>query len=116
MNFVVIDTKIKKDDWLDYVEQDVLCTALGSAKLCKAMKKITGLSVEDSLSAPCLERKYFISMRDESDEPIYTYNDQYMRHIVRQSFKERRVCSLNQYCRLITSNKVFKFFSRKLQV
>ena len=51
----------------------------------------------DCLSAPGLGWKYFNDMRDEHDEPIYTYNDNYMRWFVRQSIKGGRVCAFNQY-------------------
>ena len=77
--------KDKKDEWLDYVKQDVLCTAFSYARYCKSMEEITGFSIKDSLSAPGLGWKYFNSMRDENDEPIYTYNDKYMRYFVRQA-------------------------------
>ena len=43
--------------------------------------------MKDSLSAPGLGWKFFYSMRDENDEPIYTCNDNYMRHFVRRSIK-----------------------------
>ena len=32
----------KKVDWLDYVKQDVLCTAFSYAQYTKAMAEITG--------------------------------------------------------------------------
>ena len=35
-------------------------------------------------------------MRDESDEPIHTYNDKYRRHFVRQSIKGGRISAFNQ--------------------
>ena len=46
--------KDKKDEWLDYVKQDVLCTAFSYARYCKAMDEITSLSMKDCLSAPGL--------------------------------------------------------------
>ena len=46
--------KDKKDEWLDYVKQDVLCIEFGYAKCCKAMEEFTGFSMNDSLSAPGL--------------------------------------------------------------
>ena len=71
--------KDKKDEWLDYVKNDVLCTAFSYARYNKNMEEITGFSMKDSLSAPGLGWNYFNSMRDENDEPIYTYTDKYMR-------------------------------------
>ena len=49
------------------------------------------------MSLPGLGWKYFNSLRTEEDEPIYTYNDKYMRWFVRQSIKGGRVCAFNQY-------------------
>ena len=60
------------------------------------MEKVTGFSVKNCLSAPGLVWKFFKSMLDENDEPIYIFNDNYKRHFVRQSIKGRRVASFNQ--------------------
>ena len=65
----------KKDIWLPYVKNDVLCTAYSYARYNKAMQEITGFSMKDCLSLPGLGLKYFNSLRTEEDEPIYTYND-----------------------------------------
>ena len=51
--------KDKKEEWLDYVEQDVLCTAFSYARYSKAMQEITGFSMKNSLSAPGLGWKDF---------------------------------------------------------
>ena len=69
----------KKDIWLPYVKNDALCTAYSYARYIKAMEEITGFSMKDCLSLPRLGWKYFNSLRTEEDEPIYTYNDKYMR-------------------------------------
>ena len=53
--------------------------------------------MKDCLSAPGLGCKFFNCMRDENDEPNYTYIDKYMRWFVRQSIKGGRVCAFNQY-------------------
>ena len=64
--------KSKINEWLPYVKNDVLCTAFSYARCCKAMEEITGFSMKDCLSASGLRWKYFNSMGDENDEPIYT--------------------------------------------
>ena len=107
--------KDKKDEWLDYVKQDVLCTAFSYARYNKAMEEITGFPMKDCLSAPGLGWKYFNSMRDEEDEPIYTYNDKYMRWFVRQSIKGRRVCSFNSYYKSKISHDILKIISKELK-
>ena len=77
--------KDKKDEWLDYVKQDVLCNAFSYAGYCKAMEELTGFSMKVCLSVPGSGLKYFNSLRTEEDEPIYTYNDKYMREFVRRA-------------------------------
>ena len=62
--------KNKKDIWLPYVKNDVLCTAYSYARYIKAMEKITGFSMKDCLSLPGLGWKYFNSLRTEEDEPF----------------------------------------------
>ena len=108
--------KDKIDEWLPYIKNDVLCTSFSYAKYCKALEEITGFSMKDCLSAPGLGWKYFNSMRDENDEPIYTYNDKYMRLFVRQSIKEGRVCAFNQYYKSKTCDEVLKIISEDLNV
>ena len=71
--------KDKKDEWLDYVKNDVICTAFSYAGYIKAMEKFTGFSMKNSLSLLGLGWKYFKSLRTEGDEPIHTYKDKYMR-------------------------------------
>ena len=47
--------------------------------------RINRIGMKNSLPLPSLANKYFKSLRDENDKPIYTYNDEFMRHFVRQS-------------------------------
>ena len=49
---MLIITKLKKDEWLDYVKNDVLCTACSYARSSKAMEEITGFGMKDCLSLP----------------------------------------------------------------
>ena len=85
----------KENEWLPYLKNDVLSTAFSYARYSKGMEKLTGFGMKNSLTLPPLANKYFNSLRDESDEPIYTYNDEYMRHFVRQSIKGGRCSALN---------------------
>ena len=55
-------------------------------------------------------------MRDECDEPIYTYNDKYMRWFVRRSIKRGRVCSFSQYCKSKIGGDILKISSQELKV
>ena len=61
------------------------------------MEELTGFGMKNNSTLPSLANKYFNSLRDENDKPIYTYNDEFMRHFVRQSMKGGRCGSYNQY-------------------
>ena len=106
----------KKDEWLPYVKNDVLCTAYSYARYIKAMEEITGFSMKDCLSLPGLGWKYFNSLRTEEDEPIYTYNDKYTRWFVRQSIKGGRVCAFNQYYKSKHCDDILKIINKELVV
>ena len=108
--------KDKKDIWLPYVKNDVLCTAYSYARYIKAMEEITRFSMKDCLSLPGLGWKYFNSLRTEEDEPIYTYNDKYMRWFVRQSIKGGRVCAFNQYYKSKHCDDILKIINKELAV
>ena len=106
----------KKDEWLPYVKNDVLCTAYSYARYIKAMEEITGFSMKDCLSLPGLGLKYFNSLRTEQDEPIYTYNDKYMRWFVRQAAYGGRVCSFNRCYKSKSCDDFLKIISKELCV
>ena len=108
--------KDKKDIWLPYVKNDVLCTAYSYARYIGAIKEITGFSMKDCLSLPGLGWKYFNSLGTEEDEPIYTYNDKYMRWFVRQSIKGGRVCAFNQYYKSKYCDDILEIINKELGV
>ena len=108
--------KDKINEWLRYVKNEVLCTAFSYARYIKAMEEITGFSMKDCLSLPGLGLKYFISLRTEEDEPIYTYNDKYMRWFVRQAAYGGGVCAFNQYYKSKHCDDIFKIISEELCV
>ena len=108
--------KDKKHDSLDYFKNDVLCTSFCYARCIKAMEEITGFSMKDCLSLPGLGWKYFNSLRTEGDEPIYIYNDKYMRVFVRQSIKRGRVCAFNQYYKSKIYDDILKIISEELDI
>ena len=55
-------------------------------------------------------------MRDENHEPIYTYNDKYMRWFVRQSLKGGHVCAFIQYYKSKFCDEFIKIFSEDLNI
>ena len=106
----------KEKEWLPYLKNDVLSTAFSYARCSKGMGEVTEFGLKNSLTLPSLANKYFNSLRDESDEPIYTYNDEFVRHFVRQSIKGGRFSALNQYFKSNLSQEVFNFISKELNV
>ena len=78
------------------------------------MEELTGFGMKNSLTLPSLAIKYFNRLRDENNEPIYTYNDEYMRYFVRQSIKGGRCGNFRQFLKSIISDEVFNFISKEL--
>ena len=72
--------------------------------------------MKNSLTLPSLANKFFNSLREENDESIYTYNDEFMRYFVRRSIKTGRCSALNQYYKSIISQEVFNNISKELNV
>ena len=98
------------------VKQDVLCTAFSYARYNKALQERFGFSMKDCLRAPGLGWKYFISLRTEEDETIFTYNDKYMRRFVRQSIKRGRLCAFKQNYKPKNCDDILKILSRELKI
>ena len=94
----------------------MLSTAFSSAWFSKGMEELTGFGMKNSLTLPSLANKDFKSLRDENDDPIYIYNDEYMRHFVRKSIKGGRCASYNQYYKSANSVEVFSIISQELNV
>ena len=72
--------------------------------------------MKDCLSLPGLGWKYFDSLRTEEDEPIYTYDDKFMRWFVRQSIKGGRVCAFNQYYTSKPFGDILKITNKEIAV
>ena len=72
----------KENECLPYLKNDVLSTAFSYGRYAKGMEKLTGFGMKNSLTLATLANKYFNSLGDENDEPIYTYNHENMRHFV----------------------------------
>ena len=80
------------------------------------MEKITSIGIKNSVTLPSLANKFFNSLRDENDEPIYTCNDEYNRWFVRQNIKGGRNGSFNQWYGSSLSDSVFNIISKELDV
>ena len=95
---------------------DVLSTSYCYARYSKAMQELTGFPMKDCLSLPGLGFEYFNSLRTEEDQSIYTYNDKYMRHFVRQAAYGGRVCAFNQFYKSKICDDILIIISNKLNV
>ena len=67
-----------------------------------------------SLPLPSLAKKYFSSLRDENDEPIYTYTYPFMTNFVRKAIKGGRCNAFNQHYKSKISDEVFNVISKEL--
>ena len=70
----------------------------------------------DCLCLPGLGLKYFNSLRTEQDEPMYTYNDKYMRWFVRQAAYGGLVRAFNQYYKSKQCDDILKIISEEFCV
>ena len=61
------------------------------------MEELTEFGMKNSLTLPSLANKYLNCLRDENDEPIYTYTDPFMRTFVRKAIKGGRCNAFNQH-------------------
>ena len=80
------------------------------------MEELTNSGMKNSLTLPSLANKYFNSLRDEDDEPIYTYTDPFMRKFVRKAIKGGRCNVFNQHYKSEVSDEVFNILSKELNV
>ena len=80
------------------------------------MEELTGFSIKNSLTLPSLANKYFNSLRDENDEPIFTYTDPFMKNFVRKAIKGGRFNAFNQHYKSEISDEVFNIISKVLNV
>ena len=80
------------------------------------MEKLTGFGMKNSLTLPSLANKYFNSLRDENDEPIYTYTDPFMRSFLRNAIEGGRCNGFNQHYKSDISDEVFNIISKELNV
>ena len=106
----------KEGEWFPYVKSDVLSESFARDRYSKGMEKITGFGMKNSLTLPSLATKYFNSLRNENDEPIYTYNDKYMGWFVRRAIKSGRCVVLNQWYKSEIFDRLFDIISSEINV
>ena len=105
-----------ENEWLPYVKNDVLSTAFCYARYTMGMEELTGFGMKNSLTLPSLANNFFISLRDENDETIYTNTDPLMRNFLRKSIKGGRCNAFNQRYKSEISDEVFNVTSKELNV
>ena len=105
-----------ENEWLSYVKNDLLSIAFCYARYTMGMEELTDFGMKNSLTLPSLANKYFNSLRDEHDEPIYTYTDPFMRNFVRKAIKGGRCDVFNQHYKSEISDEVFNIISKELNV
>ena len=80
------------------------------------MEKLTILGMKNSSTLAPLINNFLNNLRDENNEPIYTYIDNFMTNFVRNSFKSGRSNACNQHNKSEISDEVFHFISKKFRV
>ena len=80
------------------------------------MEELTGFGMKKNLTLPSSANKFFYSLRDENDEPIYTYTDPFMRNFVRKSIKGGRCKAFNQHYISEISDEVFNVISKEFNI
>ena len=78
------------------------------------MEEVTNFGMKNFLSLTGLANKCFNSLRDEDDEPIYTYTDPIMRNFLSHSIKGGRCIAFNQPYKSEISDEVFNIISEEL--
>ena len=80
------------------------------------MEKITNFGMKNSSTLPSLANNFFSSLRDENDEPVYTYTDPFMKNVLKQSIKGGRCNAFNQHYISEISDDVFIIISKDLDI
>ena len=101
----------EEHEWLLYFKNDVLSAAFSYARYSKGLEEMTGFGMKNIITLLSFAKYSFNSMRDEKEEPIYTYTDDYMRYFVRKSINDVRCSTSNQYQKPINSNEVCNVMS-----
>ena len=80
------------------------------------MDEWTNFGIKNSLTKPSLTKKFFDSLGDENDEPLYTYTDLFMRKLVRNSIRVGKCNAFNQHYKFEVYDEVFNIISHELCV
>ena len=97
-------------EWLPFVKKDVITTAFCYARYAMSMERLTNFGMKNSLMLPSLAKQYFNRLRDENDEPVYTYTYRFMTNFVRNSIKGGERKAFIHIYKIETSVEVFFYF------
>ena len=100
----------RENEWLLYVKNDVLSTVFCYARYTMGMEELTKFSMKNSFTLPSFANKYFNSLKDEDDEPIYTFTVPFMRNFVPKAIKGGN--AFKQHYKSEISDEVFNFISK----
>ena len=71
------------------------------------MEDLIKFGMQNSSTIPSSANKFFNSLRDENDKPIYTYTDPFMRNCIQNSTRGDRCNAFNQHYKSGFSDEVF---------
>ena len=80
------------------------------------MEGLTGFATKNSITLPSLANKYFNGLRNENNETICTYNDEYMRYFLTKGIKGDRCGALKQFYKSVFSDELFSIISTELNI
>ena len=81
--------------WEPYLISDVLCLAFIYARHSMEIQKMSGFGIKDGLTEASLGWKCFGTYN--KDREFYTFNEKYVRNLIRKSIRGGRVASFNGY-------------------
>ena len=79
------------------------------------MEELTNFGMKNNLTLLSLANKFLNNLRDDNDEPIYTYTDPFMQNFVKQSMKGSGCNAFNQDYKSEISDDIFHIISKKIK-
>ena len=108
-NFVAL-----KHIWEPYLKLDVLCLAFIYARHSMEMQKRSGFGIKDCLTEASLGWKCFGTYNKNKE--LYTFNDEYVRDVIRKSIKGGRVGAFNRYFESNQCDEILNIIKKHLKI
>ena len=100
-NQILEHDEIYEDTWeareiecLPYVKNDVLSTGFCHVRYTMGMEELPNFGMKNSSTLLSLANMYFNSLRDENDDPIYTYTGHFSKTLFETQIKAADVIIL----------------------